>query len=111
MELYTGASWVFEWQIIDNIGGETYYPCDTSPDIEVAADTVAPDPDFPDSDIGPFESHGISGCQYTAGKDNTIGTMTCPGVDTITCGTGSYANDDFACVGGAVMILVFSCWW
>ncbi|KAL4733816.1 hypothetical protein BDV11DRAFT_175333 [Aspergillus similis] len=111
MELYTGASWIFEWQIIDNIGGETYYPCDISPDIEVTADTVAPDPDYPDTDIGPFESHGISGCQYTAGKDNTIGTMTCPGVDTITCGTDSYANDDFECDGGALMILVFTCWW
>jgi hypothetical protein len=62
MELYTGISWIFEWQIIDNIGGETYYPCDTSPDIKVTADTVAPNPDYPDSNIGPFESHGISGC-------------------------------------------------
>ncbi|OOQ91372.1 hypothetical protein PEBR_00157 [Penicillium brasilianum] len=111
MELYTGISWIFEWQIIDNIRGETYYSCDTSPDIEVTADTIAPNLDYPDSDIRPFEFHGISGCQYTAGEYNTIETMAYPGVDTISCETDSDANDELECEGVALMILVLTCWW
>lgn len=110
MEWYSVSSWTFNWQILDNIGGQTYNPCTTSYDIEVFADTVGPNPDFPDKDIGPFESHGISACMYTAGKGNTIGTMTCPGVDTITCETDSSSNDSFEC-NPILMIYVFSCWW
>ncbi|GIJ99593.1 hypothetical protein Aspvir_001727 [Aspergillus viridinutans] len=108
MEEYTGISWIFERMVIDSIGGVEYDPCEVSPDAEVTADTVAPNPDFPDSDIGPFEAHGVPGCQYTAGKDNTVGTLTCPGVDGIACAKDSDYGELFEC-DGPVMVYVMAC--
>jgi hypothetical protein len=61
-ELYSGYTWIFEWMLMGAIIGEDFYPCDTNAIISTSADTVAPNPAFPDKDIGPFESHGIEGC-------------------------------------------------
>ncbi|KAJ5658520.1 uncharacterized protein N7484_002169 [Penicillium longicatenatum] len=107
---YAGDTWIFQWWVIDENTESVTDVCDTSADIEASADTVGPNPDYPDSDIGPFESHGISGCQYTAGKKNTIGTMACPGVDSITCEKDPQYNEDFEC-DGPVMVAVMRCLW
>jgi hypothetical protein len=96
---------------MDTTIGETWYPRDTSPDITTTADTVAPNPAFPDSDIGPFESHGIEGCQYTAGDDDDdVGGMTCPGVDNIAC-EKAYYGSSYSCDGGGLIVLVMHCYW
>jgi chitinase len=111
MEMWTGVSWLREWDILDTTEGVAFDPCEINPDISIKAYTVGADPNFPDQDIGPFESHGIEGCQYTAGKDDdTIGTMTCPGVDQITCRDPGDTTS-VACDGGATVTLVFDCWW
>ncbi|KAL5040862.1 hypothetical protein BDW71DRAFT_201835 [Aspergillus fruticulosus] len=112
MELYSGYTWIFEWQLVDSTIGDTFYPCDTSPDISASADTVAPNPAFPDKDIGPFESHGIEGCQYTAGDDDDdVGSMTCPGVEKIVCEKDDSYGLSFSCDGGAVVVIVMHCYW
>jgi hypothetical protein len=71
---------------------------------------VAPDPDFPDVNLGPFTSNGFSNCQYTAGKDNTVGTMTCSGVDSITCEKDPQYNTDYSC-DGPTLTAVVRCYW
>jgi hypothetical protein len=111
-ELYSGSTWIFEWMLIDTIIGEEFYPCDTSPDISTSADTVAPNPAFPDKDNGPFESHEIEVCQYTAGDDDDdVGSMTCPGVDKIVCEKSVYYGSSYSCDGGALIVLVMHCYW
>ena len=44
-------------------------------------------PEYPES-MTSFTSNGITGCSYT-GSLTSVGTMTCPGVDSITCVAGS----------------------
>lgn len=97
---------------MDAIIGEDFYPCDTSSDISTSADTVAPNPAFPDKDIGPFESHGIEGCQYTSGDDDEdVGSMTCPGVDKIVCEKDESYGLAFSCDGGGLLVIVMHCYW
>lgn len=55
-------------------------------------------PQLPNKTIGPFTSHGIDGCLYTPGPDDhTPGTMTCPGVPSITCGLSPGYGDTYFC--------------
>ncbi|KAL4791117.1 hypothetical protein BDV19DRAFT_393482 [Aspergillus venezuelensis] len=111
-ELYSGYTWIFEWMLMDAIIGEDFYPCDTSSDISTSADTVAPNPAFPDKDIGLFESHGIEGCQYTSGNNNNdVGSMTCPGVNKIICEKDESYGLAFLCDGGGLLVIVMHCYW
>lgn len=109
MSEYTDI-FLFFWEVIDSTVGGDVDPCEASPDWSSDADTVAPDPDFPDSDLGTFTSHSVDGCEYKYGKDNTVGTMTCPGVDSIACQKSEQYNDSWEC-GGPVMVLVIDCLW
>ncbi|KAL4864035.1 hypothetical protein BDV12DRAFT_201537 [Aspergillus spectabilis] len=92
---------LFEWWVIDEYTNSVTDVCDAHPDIEVSSDS-APGLDFTytDKTIGPFTSHGIEGCVYEGTEDGkTVGTMTCPGVDSVICEKDPQYNEDFDCLG------------
>jgi hypothetical protein len=99
-----GANFYWNWWVLDGVTTSSTDICNTSADIEVSnADTVSGQSmSFPDVDIGPFTSHGISGCMYygAATKGATVGTMTCPGVDSIFCERDPQFNTQFVCGPG-----------
>ncbi|KAL1966730.1 hypothetical protein VTN77DRAFT_3927 [Rasamsonia byssochlamydoides] len=99
------TEWTWEWWVLDGVTTSTTEVCNVSPDIEVSADTTpGSDLAFPDTNIGPFTSHGISGCQYYGTTDGaTVGTMTCPGVESITCEEDPQFNQMFSCGGGVYL--------
>ncbi|KAJ5097120.1 hypothetical protein N7456_007841 [Penicillium angulare] len=99
------------WVLVDTVLGDDANPCNINTDYMAEADTVAPDPDFPDTDFDDFTAHGVDGCEYKYGKDNTVGTMTCPGVDNISCQKSEDYNTDYDCDTGPDMVQVIDCFW
>ena len=54
-------------------------------------------PPFPTS-LSSFTSHGIRGCTYS-GTATSVGAMTCPGVDSISCLQASDYGKQISCNG------------
>lgn len=106
-----GSTWEWDWWVIDGVTTSDAEVCDVSCDISVPANTVlGQGMTYPDTNIGPFTSHGISGCMYygtTGGA--TVGTMTCPGVQSVACEKDPQFNTQFDCGGGAYLTANMVC--
>lgn len=101
----------WNWVVIDGVTTSTTDVCTAPEDINVPADTVAgSNMGYPDRDIGPFTSHGISGCMYYGTTNGeTVGTMTCPGVGVVYCEKDPQYNTLFTCGGGSDLIADVKC--
>ncbi|RHZ49309.1 hypothetical protein CDV55_101421 [Aspergillus turcosus] len=100
-----GSTWEWDWWVIDGVTTSDTDVCNVSADITVPADTASGQGmTYPGTNIGPFTSHGISGCMYYGTTDGaTVGTMTCPGVQSVTCERDPQFNTSFNCGEGAYM--------
>ncbi|KAH8666888.1 hypothetical protein BX600DRAFT_511777 [Xylariales sp. PMI_506] len=95
-------SYVREWQVFEALGDETIDECNTNPLTEPSASTSGAARGYPGIDLS-FTAFDIEGCAYNSAGTDTIGTMTCPGVDSITCIKDPDWSDLISCgVGGDI---------
>jgi hypothetical protein len=100
---------VREWDVFQIAVGTQIDPCDSKPLTSETADATGSDPGFPDVDLT-FDAWDMTGCKYTHKDENTIGTMTCPGVSKITC--SDIRNETFVgCEGGGNVYASLFCEW
>jgi hypothetical protein len=106
----TYSYWVF-----DAAAGVNIDVCNTNAVYEQNNADFGPgnDPYFPTS-LGSFTSHGIAGCTYS-GTHTSVGTMTCPGVNSISCSQAGDYGKQLNCNGviglGEFMYDLIICEW
>ena len=112
----TGSTTItYSYWVFDAEAGVSIDVCDTTAVYEQnnANPGLGNDPPFPTS-LSSFTSHGISGCTYS-GTETAVKTMSCPGVDSISCSQAGDYGKQISCNGiiglGEYMYDLVICEW
>jgi hypothetical protein len=114
-ETTSSTTITYSYWVFDAKAGILIDVCDTTAVYEQNNSNpgLGNDPPFP-TNLSSFTSHEISGCTYS-GTETAVGTMSCPGVDSISCSQAGDYGKQIYCNGivglGEFMYDLVICEW